>query len=246
MKLSRYLSLLTACCCCLILAWPKACPNDPFENPNDPAAENDAYIPKPNGLLIEDFDDGKIPNLLGYCHEIFLDDLGPFAIIDTSYISDRKDVLRGGGKSWRIHFNVSKEPPLGKDTYCGYVELLTGNDLCKRPNAGLFNLAVLNLTFLTFWVKTESPDIDFEMALKDIKNNETNPKKRVKDNYLTPGILWRKVKIPITDLLPNQSGPPVNLQELREINFSFSYRYSQQPRAPLTGTIYLDEIAFER
>jgi hypothetical protein len=204
-------------------------------NPLDPAS--DCYIPPPNGLLIEDFNDGKIPNLLGYCHEVFL--AFP-AGIDTSYESQPENVLRGIGRSWRMKFDVSK----GQDANAGYVELLTGNIRCPSTR-GLFNVDVLDLKILTFWVKVESPEINFEVALKDIDDKETNPKRLIRE-YLTPDRAWKKVRIPIADLVLVQNIGKVDLTRLRQITIAFGYRRFQEVNAPLSGIIYLDEIAFER
>ncbi len=245
MKSSHYLAFLTACCCCFILAWPKACPNDPFENPNDPAAENDAYIPKPNGLLIEDFNNGRGPNLLGYCHEIFVDTFvvgskNSLAVVETSYVSyvsQPQNVLRKVGYSWRIRFDISKSSSEG-GAFGGYVELLVANNICKLDR-GPFNLEGLKLNFLTFWIRAEPPGIDMEVALKDIHDNQTTPKRLIRE-YLIPETVWRKAVIPIKDLLRGNRGD-LNLKELREINFAFSYNMK-----PDSGRIYIDEIAFER
>lgn len=219
----------------------------PFQNPFDPLV-NRPNTPA-NSLLIEDFDDGEIGNLLGYCHETFVDTFSlvgirqPLASIETSYVDIKQpaNVLRGIGRSWRITFNI-KETTLEGDAFGGYVELLVANDICKLDR-GDFNLEGLKLDTLTFWVKAESPGINMEVALKDVDNNITDPKRLI---HLSPSTVWRKAKIPIKDLVSAGNGKKVNLRKLREINFGFGKARFIKDGGELTGTIYLDEIAFER
>jgi hypothetical protein len=137
-----------------------ACCNDkPFENPLDPASED--YIPPlttDKGIMIEDFDDGKDPNLLGFCHRVFRDSLR-LADIRVSYNNQRENVLRGVGHSFQITFEL----PQGGVSFGGYVEALTriDNDPCSLSR-GFFNLANLNLDTLTFWVRTTFQSIIFK------------------------------------------------------------------------------------
>lgn len=80
------------------------------------------------------------------------------------------------------------------------------------------------------------------MALKDSAGNQTEPKMLIRD-YLIPDARWRKAKIPIFDLRPAQKGGTVDFHHLREINIGF---VNYLPGTDLSGTIYIDEIAFER
>jgi hypothetical protein len=222
----------------IILLFSAACNSDKFDNPLDP--NSPAYIPplEPDKIvLIDNYDNGKKPNLLGCCYENFGNG------VDISYDSQSKNILRGVGYSRQIDFDVSRE----ENTSGGYVEMLTGNIECPSPR-GLFNLEVLYLNTLTFWAKLESPDINMEVALKDIGNHQTTPKRLLRD-YLAPSMPdtgWVKVEIPISELRSAQDGSEVDFQNLREINFGFANELFQKINAPLKGTIYIDEIAFER
>jgi len=223
----------------------------PFQNPFDPLV-NRPNTPA-NSLLIEDFDDGEMGNLLGYCHETFVDKFSlvgidqPLASIEASYVDIKQpaNVLRGVGRSRRITFDITKSSSKG-DAFGGYTELLVANDICKLDR-GPFNLEGLKLDTLTFWVKAESPGINMEVALKDVDNNITEPKRLIQD-CLRPNAntVWRKAKIPIKDLVSAGNGKKVNLRQLREINFGFGKARFIKDCGELAGTIYLDEIAFER
>lgn len=223
---------------CLLLS----CANDPLDNPFDPASKN--YIPPfsaANGLLIDDFDDGKDPNLLGFAPEVFRDSLN-LAIIDVSYHSQSENVLRRIGYSIQIYFDVSESEGVNH-AFGGWVQVLSNG------SRDIFNLAVLNLDTLSFWVKSESPGIFFEVALKQsggcgtdfTEDCQTTPKKLYSANTV-----WRKVIIPISNLQLNQYGGMLDLTSLREINFGFSKERFREVGAALEGTIYIDEIAFER
>ena len=229
----------------LLLAVSCNC-DDPFDNPLDPASKN--YISPfdpAKGILIDDFDDGQDPNLLGSCPSIFK---AQQADVDTFYHSKHENVLRGVGRSMQIKFDVSKfETASG-----GWVQPLV--DTCPGKSSRIaFNLEALNVTALTFWIKTESPRINLEIALKDTTIvGQTGPKRLLWSNrtpqasYLRPDNSWQKVTIPISHLTPNDSGAPVNLRILREINFGFGRQRFEDEGGDLTGTLYIDEIAFER
>ncbi len=220
-----------------------------FNNPFDPLV-NRPSTPA-NSLLIEDFDDGEMGNLLGYCHETFEDTFSlvgtrqPLASIVASYvdINQPANVLHGVGRSLQITYEISQSSSKGA-AFGGYAELLVANDICKLDR-GPFNLEGLKFDTLTFWIKAESPGINMEVALKDIYNNITEPKRLIRD-YLKPDTVWKKAKIPIKNLVSAGNGKTVNLRQLREINFGFGKVRFQKDGGDLAGTIYLDEIAFER
>ena len=220
----------------LIILLLSFCDNQNLSNPFDPAS--DSFIPLTQGLLIDDFNDGKDPNLLGGYPEIFLD-LDRKAIIDTFYHNESENVLRGIGYSMRIDFDVSR----GEDPFGGYVQNLIGND-SDSSSGRAFNLEALNLDALKFWVKTELKRIDFEVAFKDTNNMQTYPKLYFRD-YIADSIgLWNEIKIPVSNLKPAQDGKMVDLKILKEINFGFAKLHFIEISAELKGTIYIDEISF--
>lgn len=223
---------------CLLLS----CANDPFDNPFDPASEN--YIPtlsSDKAIMIDDFNDGADPNLLGFASVVFKDLLN-LAIIDVSHHSKAENVLRGVGYSIMINFNVSRTES-GKQAFGGWVQVLSDG------SRGVFNLAILKFDTLSFWVKAESPGIIFEVALKQFggcgidftDECQTTPKM-----LFSADTVWKKLRIPISDLQLDQDGGMIDLTSLREINFGFSKIRFQEVGAVLEGTIYIDEIAFER
>lgn len=222
----------------LIIILLNFCDNQELSNPFDPGS--DSFIPTTRGLLIDDFDDGKNPNLLGGYPSVFIDPDGK-AIVDTSYHSKSENVLRGVGYSWRIFFDVSKEG----DPFGGYVQTLIDN----APNSSskkVFNLETLKLDTLKFWVKAESETINFEVALKDTNNMQTEPKLLFRDYSADTIGLWEIIKIPVDSLKMVKDVDTVDLKILRELNFGFAKKLFEDIDADLKGTIYIDEISFER
>jgi len=214
------------------------CDNQKLSNPFDPAS--DSFIPPAQGLLIDDFDDGKDPNLLGGYSYVFIDQ-DKKAIIDTSHYCKSENILRGVGCSMRIYFDVSKEG----DPFGGYVQTLIDN----APNTSsksAFNLESLKLDTLKFWIKAESAGINFEIALKDTNNMETEPKLLFRDYVANSIGLWEEIKIPIDSLKMVKNVAKVDLRILRELNFGFGKKHFMEIGADISGTIYLDEISFER
>lgn len=196
-----------------------------------------------DGLLIDNFDSAADTNALGFCKEIFLDNLGAeetnLAKIEIAYANESENVLRHQGYSLRITFDVSERSNRG-GAFGGYVELLTANNRCPNDR-GVFNLDALNFRFLTFWVKTYDQNIDFEIALKDTAGNQTTPKLLIQE-FLIPTNSWQKAEIPIKKLVERQA---VDLKKLREISFGFSLDHFGQTTAK-KGVVYIDEVAFER
>lgn len=214
------------------------CDNQELLNPFDPAS--DSFIPPSHGLLIEDFDDGKDPNLLGGYSFVFIDQ-DRKAIIDTSHYCKSENVLRGVGCSMRIHFDVSAEG----DPFGGYVQTLIDN----APNASskrVLNLESLKLDTLRFWVKAESERINFEVAIKDTNNMQTEPKLLFRDYVVNSKGLWDEIKIPVDSLRMVKNVAKVDLRILRELNFGFAKKLFVEIGADLTGIMYIDEISFER
>lgn len=216
-----------------------SCNNPPFENPLDP--ESPTYItpPEPDAVIVNTYDNGAPPNTLGYCPETFTDASGRPTLF-VSYTNQPAETLRGRGFSLRIDFDVSG----AGDPFGGYVEMLIGNDPCPSPK-GPFNLEVLNKSALTFWIRRSAPEVDVEVALKSIDEVQTTPKAMVRD-YVTASTAWVKARIPITALVAGQDGRRVDLRNLREINFGFARRRFLDSGAAVRGTVFLDEVAFER
>ncbi len=231
----------------LLVATP-ACDDPPFRNPNDPSSPT--YVPSPESgaVIVDDYNTGGSRNALGYCPETFTDASGVLTVT-PSYVSQASEVLRGSGASLRLEFDVSG----AGDPFGGYVEMLTGNTPCPSTR-GLFNLEALNMRALTFWVRRPAADVDMEIALKSIdpdprfqpaNDNQTSPKRLLR-TYVQPGTGWMKVRVPLSDLVPGIDGRPVDLKNLREVNFGFAKQRFIGVGAAVRGTLYIDEVAFER
>ncbi len=217
----------------------------PMQSPLEFKGECQYCIPKPDGLMIDDFDHEDFKNLLGF-RDGYFDT--PVGTVDTSRAKEPENVLRGKGRSLQIDFYLNDDASFG-----GWVTTLNNGEDSSRGTS--FNLKNLGLNTLAFWVKGASPKTYFEVALKDntlnckddkgmIDKCQTNPKKI----YLAP-TYWRKIKIPVDSLLTTaQTGVKVDLTRLREVSLGFAKRafLLQDSQAELNGTIYIDEIAFER
>lgn len=233
----------------LLLVFLIACNNPYLSNPFDPASDD--FIPRPAGLLIDDFDNPDGLNSLNCQRETFTDSFN-YAKIFVSFNSKPEYVLRGMGNSYKINFDVSKN-----DTaYCSFSDLLTTNVKAESLR-GQFNLWVLGLdsiAYLQFWIKAESKNIDFEIALKgnnkDKDSNDvwTDPRRLFSQcDILGVKSGWQRVRIPIISLWDNNHPKEdVDNKSVREINFSFNHSHLKSLNRDLQGTIYLDEISFER
>jgi hypothetical protein len=195
-------------------------------------------------------------NTLGYCSECFGDCAqNTGGLVETSLVSDPCSAFRSAGHSLRLRFDVSQgymkcvDPPDGGDSnvrFAGYVQLLTGNDICPSGR-GYLNPDSLGLKKLTFWLRPDSGSEDFilEVAFKDLQNRGsalvTGKPSVHTGSYLMAQVWpggWQKVEIPLEDL---RAGG-VDFTQLREISFTFtSWR-----AIVTTGAIVLDEIALER
>lgn len=204
-----------------------------YENKNDPASSN--YIPPI--IFIDNFNNGDSLNFFGFSYKIFNDS----AKIDVSLINDPENVLCGTGYSVKIEFDVSD--PTATPS-CGWVEPLVKIGTGGVSEKG-YDLAALDVKYLTFWIKRQSEGINFELALRDIKENQTSPKKLLTD-YISPATNWQKIIIPISDLIVAENNDPVNLSILKEFNIGFSKERFQKDGGDLNGIFYIDEIGFER
>ena len=209
--------------------------NPEFNNCFDPASPE--YIPPIK--LIDNFNDGDKINFFGFSFKTFNDN----AIIDISLTDDLENVLCGTGYSVRIEFNVS-----GIDTTqpssCGWVEPIVKIGTGGVSEKG-YDLAALDVSYLTFWIKRESEGINFELALRDIIETQTSPKKLLTD-YISPSTNWQKIIIPISQLIIVENDDPVDLKILKEFNIGFSRERFENDGGDLKGAFYIDEIGFER
>jgi hypothetical protein len=214
------------------------CNDAELTTPFDPASKG--FISRPEGLLIDDFDTPSEFNLLRCQRETCMEHS---ALIKTSFNNESLNVLRGVGHSFAIDFNVSND-----SAYCSFSDLLTTNNHLDSTR-GQFNLWVLGLDSLTdlqFWVKSESKNIDFEIALKDNFDKWTDPRVKFSEcEIIDTRMNWKKVRISVTDLWHSPNNY-IDKKSVREINFSFSNIQLKKSNKDLKGIIYLDEISFER
>lgn len=218
-----------------------ACCNDtPFDNPLDPASKNYIQPFDPaKGILIEDFDDGNGFNLLGLPNSFFR---SPDTIrVDALYIRrPPENLLRRTGGALQIKFNVTSPD----SAFGGWRTTLRDN---RDPSP--LNLKLLNLHALTFWVKADAQGINLEVGLRDATHESQKGTKECPADQTCPKVIrqletfWQKASIPISTLSRQIEVGGLDSTRVREINFSVGH----QKVGPLfSGTIYLDEIAFER
>ena len=208
--------------------------NPEFNNCLDPASPK--YIPPIK--LIDNFNDGDKINFFGFSYNTFNDN----AIIDISLIDDPENVLCGIGYSVRIEFDVSSDT-VDKPS-CGWVEPIVKIGTGGVSEKG-YDLTALDVKYLTFWIKRESEGINFEIALKDINEIQTSPKKLLTD-HSSPSTNWQKIIIPISQLIIVENDDPVDLKILKEFNIGFSRERFENDGGDLKGAFYIDEIGFER
>lgn len=250
MKISTYIPFFIGSV--LVLGVLQACddPGRDLCNAFDPVSR--CYVPPTSAkfFLIQHFT-GKDPyrNNLEGCHRT---EIWAHATLKTEHGTKPEDVIRGTGFSLKITFDISAQ----NDSKASYVEGLGGrNKNCKfLPYLDLkaqgFDLDALGITYLSFWIKAQPPEIDFEVALTDSSSFDVIKSPKVYyQHYLSPEASdshWRKALIPISRLVadanPNTHDPDPT--KLRELFFIFS---SQLPKkAPRKGIVYIDDIAFEK
>lgn len=172
------------------------------------------------------------------------------------------------GRSLKLSYDVASSPA---GVYSGYVERLSEEESSANFR-GPFNLEALGFRYLSLMVRADISGVDMEVGLKDLALRQTNAAgegKVLVANYVertadeeesadgTAGVptSWRKARIPIHDLMLLQEAGAdicVDARRMQEINFGFARdRFAAESRKsdraiPLTGAIYLDEIAFEQ
>lgn len=211
-----------------------ACYSPTFDNPYDPAGPVPLSLPI---LMVDDFDSGEPRNRVGGCPEVFLD---PFATASVEVAYDNRVRLRDNGYSLRITYDLRGTG----DPFGGYVQTLTGNDLC--PAVPPFRPG-FNVTLLSFWVNRSDENVDVEFALKDLRDCQTTPK--ILARTTAPGRGWQRVVTPIPELVgglrEDQSGCTVDLGNLREINFGFGRARFAAEGIALRGSLNIDEVSFQ-
>jgi hypothetical protein len=231
-----YLFQLSKIICALHFIFFLNCSDKEFCNPLDPAP-GDCRL-----RLIDNFDDGEDPNLPGYNPKFFFQ-LPDTPNIFTSYESRPENVHGGVGYSIKVDFDVSNE----NNSFGGWIQTVG-----QLPDGG-FNAAKFH--YLTFWIKTVSDSINFQIALKDTKEgpargeykHETDPKPLLWeiDNFM-PTKEWKQARIPLSRILPTASEDPINLKTLYQLIFGFSQGAFKEKGGRLKGTFFIDEIAFEK
>jgi hypothetical protein len=207
------------------------------------------------------------PNSLGQCAAQPLCDsaapegLGGGACIQ--YVRDR-EALRGRGGAMQIDFDVARSSyeleGVQVFPFAGVSEKLVSNDAARcpavTPHYDLTSqvVGVENPEGqLTFWVRRSSPLVELEVSLKSENapgdEVETSIKPRLSE-YLGDAACgrwtdgereWFKVCIPLSRLTNGGELRSVDLARLWEINFLFR----PDGVAPRTGTVWIDEVAFE-
>jgi hypothetical protein len=203
--------------------------DDPeFCNPLDPAPGN---CPS---RLIDNFDDGRDPNLLGFNPKFFFQ-IADSANVFAEYVNERQHVLGGQGFAIRIDFDVSSR----RNSFGGWIQPV-GDKLQGGLDATNFN-------YLTFWAKADSSTINFEISLKDNALRETAPKPLLWEfDNLRLTRDWQKIRIPLSTLQQRPNAERLNLESIFEIVFAFSKDPFEAKGAIVRGTFYMDEIALEQ
>lgn len=189
-----------------------------------------------SSVMINDFNSGDGKNALGFCLQTFSDASGRSPV---NVNLGGKDRSGRGGYSLQLDFDVSGAgKPFG-----GYIEMLVGVGGNCGPAGGQYNAR--GMSELHFWVKRSSANIDMEIAVMDIHGKQTTSKRLLRE-VAPPDTSWTEVRISLADLVHAQDGQLVDLSALREINFGFAKERFQSVNAALSGTVYLDDIGFNR
>ena len=205
-----------------------SCGNSEFCNPSDPLASD---CPS---RLIDNFDDGKDPNLLRLNPEFFYQ-IPDSENVWAKYVNERDNVHGGQGYAIRIDFDVSAPG----NSFGGWVQ-----PVGEKASGGF---DATRFAFLTFWAKADMDSINFEMSLKDVDDRETDSKPLLSDlDNLGLTRSWKKLSIPLSELVKRQNKEPVNSAALLEVIFAFSKGPFEKKGGRLKGTFYIDEIALEQ
>jgi len=241
----RYISLVIST---VLLFVNSCCKNDEkFDHPLDPGSTT--YIPPTQGLIIDDYNDMERITAPIYQNPWGLE---PFifpetppgdtaVVVSYTFECNHSVALRWHGCSLRIKFDVRRPAP---QDFGGWGQRL-GDSL------GYFDATVANLTYVSFWFKGAKGGEVFEIGLHDAANFESDKYNITRDFQVTTE--WQKAKIPLDSLI-NGSNPQgvrgkVNLKALENVNIGFNRtlrNLQTRETSPQTGTIYIDDLAFER
>lgn len=207
------------------------------------------------------------PNSLGQCAAQPLCDAdapeGQGGGTCIRYVRDQ-EALRGRGGAMQIDFDIGRGPYVVEGAqvfpFAGVSEKLVSNDAARcEPLAPHYDLESQGAGFatqqgqLTFWVRRSSDAVQMEVSIKSENapgdEVETTVKPRISE-YLGSDACgrwtdgqheWFKVCIPLNELTNEGEARTVDLARLWEINF----RFIPEATAARTGTLWLDEVAFE-
>ena len=219
---------------------------DDFERPKDERR-------KQNYCLVPDRScNGTSPS--GGCYDTVINSLSNF----PSYFCNDMGADTGGRLC--VDYQSSSEPAsrfLSLTFDIGYGVAFSGfSEVVGTPTTGWFNVRALGARYLSFRVRSSSPMMDVEVALKSADELETTDKALIAK--LLPGGIteeWQTVRIDLPSLMRvNSPSHPtcVDLERLSSINFAFSQAQKAHtpmgdtPYIPSCGRIDLDDIGFGR
>lgn len=217
----------------------------------------------PPYILIENFSDNNLYNLLGYkCREWEGDKINDLASISYSIENISDTTHLKGDHIIKLNYDISK----ADYSHCGFIQPLTDS-----INPPFFDLVDLDIKFLSFWIKADST-INLEVGLKQFDNDSLiqtfpkrvlwwkndcdsikNPLKRIGASQFRSNGSWIKAVIPISELkyiYDLEQGviiDTLDLKMIEEISFGFSKeRFKICGGKSYTDSLYIDDIAFER
>ncbi len=172
----------------------------------------------------------------------------------ASYSADTPD---GTGYSLKLDYNVSQTSSYdGKPTYAGYYSQLGGVSLTS------LGTPPISCTAVSFWVKG-TPGVLFKIQLSnnstkryDVKDSNNQVLYTYKcdiasiyvNDYLDSGVTgtWQKVTIPLYNFANLYDFPNLyDFSSMKEFVIVFENAQSAANGSPTSGTVYIDDIAFE-
>lgn len=191
-----------------------------FEHDNvfDPAS--DGYSPPAEKIImLEDFDDGNHFNLWGHRHNVFEYAGGD---IDSSFVLDGPPfTLSGKGYVLKLKFSVT-----GSSSVVGWQTFLNDFD-----SGTFFSHRILGIKNVSFWIRGEKSGEKIDIVFGDSSDIHAGAL------FTEISTQWKKVSFPLEQF----KYPGFTDSQLKYIQFSFYFGMD-----PAIGTIYLDNIAFER
>jgi len=190
-----------------------------------PEKEQDAEAPDPNVFYIDRMDHAQ-NSIKGRCAPYFRP---PSKILVTKGPAYGKD-----GAGLKLAYNqINVGGPYGKGGWCGYYTVLKRGD--KYFDASHF-------THLTFWVRGEEGQEEFQVGVADKQFGmiEDSVKSKPVGSYMPSNQItteWQKVEIPLNDMFVDY-----HLVDTISINFESDLFDAEE----ISGTVYIDNMAFER